>query len=118
MEELFIISSSFRETLKLFHFTCKTYAQHKATDEMISSFDDLYDSLLEALQGLKGKRLNLKKVENAKILIIKNEKEMDKYVQTFVKFLGKYRKESSEISNIIDEIVAKIDRYKYLLSFK
>ena len=104
----------FRETLKLFHFQCPTFAQHKASDGLINSFDEKFDKFWELYQGIYG-RLT---IESFNISINKkNLKEITKET-IVIKLMLQSLKLESDLSNIRDEILGELNQFLYLLTFK
>ena len=114
MDEAFIYLTSYRETLKLFHFQISTYAYHKASDELIVKFDDLTDTLFESWQGMENHRISLK---TSKIVVRGQQHKQDicKYSKDIITYLMTIN--DPELTNVRDEIVTAINKFIYLLSF-
>jgi hypothetical protein len=98
-----------RDTMHLAHWSTRSYAEHKTLDSYYNGILELTDSFVESYMGLHGRvSITLKdvKVENANThlsglrTIIR--KERDKY--------------ESELQNILDEMMALIDKTLYLLT--
>ncbi len=116
MEDLYKIMVEYRETMKLFHFQCDTYAQHKASDSTLEKFDDLFDKFFECYQGKYG-RLNISNID----IKIKKTSELQTKEETL--FLIDVLKNSNfnkdyDLLNIRDEIIGDLNQYLYLLTFK
>jgi hypothetical protein len=98
-----------RDAMHLAHWNTRSYSEHKTLDSYYNGILDLTDSFVEAYMGLHG-RINIVvkdvKIENASThlsglrTIIR--KERDKY--------------ESELQNIMDEMMALIDKTLYLLT--
>ena len=107
----------YRESLKLFHFQCKLFAQHKASDDTLINFDDLFDKFFETYQGHLNKRLFFR---NDLSITIDTNLSSDKMIilsSTLINMLKKLTL-GFDLSNIRDEIVGTINKFIYLLSFK
>lgn len=111
---------------KLLHWQSKMYGQHKALDKLFEGLVDLGDTLAESIMG-KYERPTLD--ENALCLKLMNfESPEQGDLSEFMSHLHKCYAEDcrslfdptkdSEIINILDEIVALIDKTKYLLSLR
>ncbi len=112
--------------IKLLHWQTESYAQHKALDKLFGSFIDLNDDLVESVMGKYG-RPQLNQEESA--LTVKNYdlQDPDNVSQYMKELYDCYANEcrtmfdpqiDSEIVNIIDEILAIVDKTKYLLTLK
>lgn len=116
-EYLFCQLIQYHNNLKLFHFQTKSYSAHKASDGLYNDLIGLIDQLFETLQGKVG-RLNL---SNTPVYLDKlTTEELIKYTETTISNLRKDTKNLKEtaIRNILDEIVAKLYQFIYLLSFE
>ena len=115
MNNVYISMVEFRETLKLFHFQCPTFAQHKASDALINSFDEKFDKFWELYQGIYD-RLTI----NSFNIIInkKNLKEINKETIELKLMLQFLDLKDLDLSNIRDEIIGELNQFLYLLTFK
>ena len=114
MDSLYKDVMTFRETLKLYHFQCKSFPEHKVSDEILVKFDEQLDKFFEIYQGLKG-RINHKfmtltihgKLSKNDMIIITST--LQKVLQSQnLKF---------DLANVRDELVASLNLFIYLLSF-
>ena len=109
-------------TIKVYHWKTKSYAEHKATDELYSSLNENIDKFVEVMLGkykmrlvMKGKSIKftdpstkagIKKIINSyKILL---EKHMNKYIIV---------SKDTDLINIRDEILGSLNQFLYLLTF-
>jgi DNA-binding ferritin-like protein len=107
---------------KLLHWqTCK-YAQHKALDELFESLIELGDELAESVMGKYG-RPHLSE-ENLCLRLFNYNNNLSFFMD---ELYNCYRNDcrclfddnkDSELVNIIDEIIAVIDKIKYLLTLE
>lgn len=111
---------------KLLHWQSRMYGQHKALDKLFEGIIDLGDNLAESIMG-KYERPTLNQDELClKLMNFESPENGD--LSEFMSHLHKCYAvdcrsifdpvKDSEIINILDEIVALIDKTKYLLSLK
>jgi hypothetical protein len=105
-----------RENAKLYHFQCKTYSEHKASDEFVEKYDNLYDTLLEIFQGELNKRITGVSF-NMKINGNMSKSKMIKYMKDFKMMLISLTGHTNDFYNIRDELLVITNRFLYLLSF-
>jgi DNA-binding ferritin-like protein len=111
---------------KLAHWQCHLYGQHKALDSFFEEIIDLGDNLAETVMGKYGKptldqenlKLELQNYENAKNGDL--SWFMDHLVKCYTSDCRTFfdKDKDSEIVNIIDEILALVNKTKYLVSLK
>lgn len=108
--------------IKLMHWQTNSYAEHKALDKMFGNLVDLTDTLLESIMGKFGRpqfegNCDMSICNYSEELPISYMKDMRNCYENDCK--GHFSKETdAEIINIIDEILAVIDKTQYLLSLK
>lgn len=120
MEEQLIIQyfMGLLTQIKLYHWATMSYAKHKALDELHGTLSDKVDDFVECYIG-KFRKQPLKK------FVIKAEATTDMNdAKTIEKFLDvehskiveiqKVLKSSTELVNIIDEMLSAIDKAQYL----
>jgi DNA-binding ferritin-like protein len=108
--------------IKVYHWKTKSYAEHKATDELYSSLNESIDKFVEVLLGKDDSRLNMK---NHTIDITDPSTKND-----LKKIINEYRilledklenyipmKGNTDLYNIRDEILGDLNRFLYLISF-
>jgi DNA-binding ferritin-like protein len=111
---------------KLLHWQSHFYGQHKALDELFEGLIDKGDTLAESIMGKYGRPVLSDDQLCLKLMNYTNPERGD--LSDFMDHL--YRcysveckclfeaKKDSEILNIIEEIVALIDKIKYLISLR
>lgn len=95
------------------HLLTKSYATHKALEFLYEGLPELTDDFAEVYQGCYSVRLDLLKS------MPEPPKEPKQLVEAMMQWIANNRKEISEashIQNVIDEIVAHLDRASYLLT--
>lgn len=108
MEELYKYFVQYRESLKIFHFQCKKFSEHKASDETLSEFDDLFDKFVETYKGQYS--FNIKNI-NINI----NGSDIFNDSKFLIKILNNIPL-SNDLANIRDEIVGLLHKFLYLLT--
>lgn len=109
--------------LKLFHWQTKSYAEHKALDEAFESLIDLTDGLMESTMGKYG-RPDMKGLSDLSIKNYVDDGSLLHFIQEMKmcydsKLRGMFSSEKdSELLNILDEIIAMLDKTIYLLTLK
>ena len=118
----------FLETLnlvKLYHWKTRSYAIHKATDELYTKLNLHIDSFVEVLLGKQGNRINLM---TRKTISLKDFNSVEEFKNEMIKFkiflidlnnnqvLKSMR--NTDLFNIRDEILSSVNQFLYLLTFK
>jgi hypothetical protein len=112
-------------TIKLYHWKTHSYATHKATDELSAKLHDNVDSFVEVLLGKQGDRVNLM---NKKMIALKDYTsvaDFKKYLENFKSYLVELDNKialktmsNNDLYNIRDEMMANVNQFLYLLTFK
>ena len=112
--------------LKLFHWKTHSYATHKATDELYASLGTNIDKFVEVLLGKAQNRIKLR-TKNIPVKDMNSpqefKREIDSYKSYLVnlsnnKALGAGGMTNSDLLNIRDEILADLNQFLYLFTFK
>lgn len=111
--------------IKLYHWKTHSYATHKATDDLNTQLHGNVDSFVEVLLGKRGDRVNL---TNKSSLSLKDytspeafKKELEKFKSYLVGLDNNPALKSmsnSDLYNIRDEMLANVNQFLYLLTFK
>jgi len=108
--------------IKLYHWKTKSYSQHKATDELYAKMQEHVDQFVEVLLGKDQSRIQMME-KRIDLLDMNSKEEFKKRLLTYRKFLTDmniYFDESqdSDLLNIRDEVLADLNQFLYLFSFK
>ena len=107
--------------IKLYHWKTRSFAQHKATDELYAKLNENIDSFVEILLGKDESRLYL---PNQRINLFDYQD-----IDGFKSHIYKYRaylislndvlsnKRDSDLLNVRDELLGNINQFLYLLTF-
>jgi hypothetical protein len=111
--------------IKLYHWKTHSYATHKATDDLNAKLHGNVDSFVEVLLGKRGDRVNL---TNKKSISLKDytspeafKRELEKFKSYLVGLDNNSALKSmsnSDLYNIRDEMLANVNQFLYLLTFK
>ncbi len=112
-------------TIKLYHWKTSSHSQHEATDKLYSNLNTHIDTFIEVMLGKTGGRVNLTKQKTLPLLDYTNitdfTKEINKYKQFLINmnnYNGLNTTNNSDLLNIRDEILAELNQFTYLLTFK
>ena len=105
--------------LKIHHWQTKSYAEHQALGGAYDEFSGLIDEFIEVFMGKYG-RIESKdgfKIELSNYKDIGTVDFADKYIDYLVNELPKSLEESdTDLLNIRDEMLAQLNKLKYLLT--
>lgn len=124
-QDVYLKMVLFRIQIKLYHFQTDSYSGHKASDQLITQFDLLSDQFWEGYQGSRNKRIRLNE-PNSKLNLqnMSSDKEVKKLCENMKYVLSNEitqfitSSKDSDLFNIRDEILAAINTFLYLISFK
>jgi hypothetical protein len=109
---------SFRQQLHIYHLQTLSYARHKAADDLLGEITDFIDTFIEIYSGKYG-RVQFNGPTNITIDNLNDAKAMsflDFMVEYFLNTLPPLldAKIDSDLLNLRDDIVGKINKTKYL----
>jgi DNA-binding ferritin-like protein len=111
--------------VKLFHWKTHSYATHKATDELYEELNGHIDNFIEVLLGKTGSRIDLMSNKTIKLMDLNSQESLKSKIAMFKGYLvglnnNKALKtmSNSDLFNIRDEILANLNQFLYLLTFK
>lgn len=104
------------QQMRVFHWQTKSFARHKAFGDTYAALGDLIDSFAEAYMGKYGRfkvaPMNLKDIDNDVDLVI------EEYVEFLVSLTDQMEAGDTDLVNIRDEMLALMNKLKYLLTLK
>lgn len=108
-------------TIKLYHWRTKSFAQHKATDELYAKLNENIDTFVEILLG-KSSRIHLldKKTKIVDCANLDNLKENIYKYREFLIGLSAVLcpRKDTDLLNVRDEILGDLNQFLYLLTFR
>ena len=107
--------------VKLYHWKTRSYAQHKATDELHASLNKHTDEFVEVLLGKDSSRIRMMS-KKMKLIDCDNTRDFKERIFEFREFfinMDKYfdKKRDSDLSTIRDELLIDINQFLYLMTF-
>ena len=111
--------------IKLYHWKTTSYAAHKATDELYGKFNEHMDRFIEVLLGKTGSRVDLMNHKQIRLIDLSSSESLKREIDGFKGYLvsldeNKPLKSMSnaDLYTIRDEILADLNQFLYLLTFK
>jgi DNA-binding ferritin-like protein len=111
--------------IKLFHWKTHSYATHKATDQLYDSLNDNMDKFIEVLLGKTGTRIDLMNNKTISLIDLNSQESLKSKIMSIKSYLVGLDKNkalstmsNSDLFNIRDEILADLNQFLYLLTFK
>jgi len=108
-------------TVKLYHWKTRSYAQHRATDKLYESLNENIDKFVEVLLGKEGGRIRMmeKKMD---LIDNSNANELKECIYRYREFFIKmndifHEKRDSDIFSIRDDLLVDLDQFLYLMTF-
>lgn len=107
--------------VKLYHWRTKSYAQHKATDELYENLNKNMDTFVEVILGKDESRIKTLEKE-VNVLDFSNKKEFKENIFKFREFLIDMnhhldKDRDSDLLSIRDELLVNINQFLYLMTF-
>lgn len=108
-------------TIKLYHWKTRSYAQHKATDDLYEKLNEKIDEFVEVLLGKDQSRIKMieKRID---LLDANNTREIKERIFEYREFLTDMNiwfdnSRDSDLLSIRDDILASLNQFLYLLTF-
>lgn len=115
----------FLNIIKLYHWKTHSYSTHQATDALYDKMNKSIDKFVEVLLGKNGERVHLDNVKTLRLRTLNNSGDIKQYLTGFKtkmvgldSILSGQGMTNSDLLNIRDEILADINQFLYLLTFK
>jgi hypothetical protein len=112
-------------TVKLYHWKTSSYSQHKATDSLYSDLNDSIDTFVEIMLGKDGSRVDLTGTKSLPLMDYTDVADFKREVEKYKAFLSGMSNDAvlslgsnSDLLNTRDEILAHLNQFTYLLTFK
>lgn len=111
-----------REQIKLYHWQTHSFAQHKATDDLLDSLDKVIDEYVETYMGRYGRprmnaRNNTIRVQNMNAkMAVKFIKECATYIQG--PLTKKLEATDTDLINLRDEMLRDLHKVLYLFTLQ
>lgn len=105
--------------IQMFHWQADKMGHHKTFDEFNEEFKEIADELMEVIQGKYGRIM----LNPETYMPLRNIQELDPYgfaeqcIEVFKNYKHNIFEEDEEIGALIDEVMVKLQKLKYLLTF-
>jgi len=108
-------------TVKLYHWKTRSFAQHKATDELYEQLNGHVDKFVEILLGKDESRIKMVE-RRCELLDFSDGPDFKARIYEYREFLvdmNKYfdAKRDTDLLSIRDEILGDINQFLYLMTF-
>lgn len=107
--------------VKLYHWKTRSYAKHKATDELYQNLNKHIDEFVEIMLGKDQSRINMveKRID---LLDVSSSMEFKQRIHEYREFLIDLNlyfdaRSDTDLLNSRDEILGDINQFLYLMSF-
>ena len=124
-KEIAVVFLEMLMMVKLYHWKTTSYATHKATDELYSKLNENIDSFIEVLLGKTGSRIDLMNHKQIKLIDLSSSESLKREIEAFKGYLVSLNENRAmltmtnvDLFTIRDEILANLNQFLYLLSFK
>ena len=110
----------FQTSLKIYHWQTKSYARHKATDELFTSLNEKIDRFMETLQGSLGARISIADGSTIKLRNFTDtsiERLLEDFTEWLLQFDTILKNNQTDLKNIRDDILADVNKTLYLFTF-
>jgi len=111
--------------VKLFHWKTHSYATHKATDELYTKLNANIDRFIEVLLGKTNSRIYITKTQSLPLHDFNNVDVFKAKIESFKSYLVDLNEQpfinkmsNADLLTIRDEILADLNQFLYLLTFK
>jgi hypothetical protein len=106
-----------RNQIKLYHWQTKSFADHKATDDLTAALDTSIDSFVEVFMGKYGRPKVTKGIKLHNFSANMAREFVSKQTVYLMNVLPrKLKKGDTDLMNIRDEILAELNKVRYLFT--
>lgn len=106
-----------RNQIKLYHWQTKSFADHKATDDLTAALDTAIDTFVEVYMGKYGRPKVSKSIKLHNFSSNMARQFVEKQTLYLLNILPrKLKKTDTDLLNIRDEILAELNKIRYLFT--
>lgn len=121
MEKIALTLIQMEQQLRIYHWQTKSFARHSAFGGAYSSLGDLIDRFMEVAMGKQG-RFQLAEGSNIELMDI-SQARVEEFLNATAEMLQAITtsfdsKLDSDLMNIRDEMLAEINKLKYLMTLQ
>jgi hypothetical protein len=108
---------SYQQQFRILHWQTKSYARHKAYGDFYDSFSGLMDDFIETHMGKYGRVKTGGKIEISNMNDVQIKDYLEEIEQFLIELSEEYdERKDSDLLNIRDEMLASVNKLKYLLT--
>lgn len=108
-----------RNQIKLYHWQTKSFADHKATDDLTAALDTAIDTFVEVYMGKYGRPKVSKSIKLHNFSSNMARQFVEKQTLYLLNILPrKLKKTDTDLLNIRDEILAELNKIRYLFTLR
>lgn len=108
-----------RNQVKLYHWQTKSFADHKATDDLTAALDTAIDTFVEVYMGKYGRPRVSKTIKLHNFSSTMARSFVSKQTLYLINVLPrKLKKTDTDLLNIRDEILAELNKIRYLFTLQ
>ena len=108
-----------RNQVKLYHWQTKSFADHKATDDLTAALDLVIDKFVEVYMGKYGRPKVSKGIKLHNFSSAAARQFVSKQTLYLINVLPrKMKKTDTDLLNIRDEILAELNKIRYLFTLQ
>jgi DNA-binding ferritin-like protein len=109
-------------TIRLYHWSTTSYAQHKSTDELYTKLNEKTDEFVEILLGKDSRRVHMLETRTD-LIDVHSVRDLKIQIHEFRDFLIDFnilfdQRKDSDLLNVRDEILGILNQFLYFLTFK
>jgi DNA-binding ferritin-like protein len=108
-------------TVKLHHWRTKSYAKHKATDDLYSDLNSNIDKFVEVMLGKSESRVYLNDIKSIPLNDYSDDKDFTLKIESYINYFNQLLKNTdnsnSDLETLRDEILINLNQYLYLNTF-
>ena len=108
---------SYQQQFRILHWQTKSYARHKAYGDFYDSFSGLMDEFIETHMGKYGRIKTGGQIEISNMNDVQIKDYLEEIEQFLIELSEEYdERKDSDLLNIRDEMLASVNKLKYLLT--
>ena len=104
--------------LRMLHWGTNSYAEHKALGKLYETLDPLIDQFMEVWMGINGKGLGSVRLSLNQYTVDGPGFLLDQATVFFTRDMDEMVSGNTDLVNIRDEMLAEVNKTKYLLTLK
>ncbi len=118
MEQIVVELLKLQIYLQIYHWQTNSYARHVGSGNLYTDVVDITDRIIESMQGSASKKIKISKTFDIKIMNV-SDVQIINLLKSYRTFITNSKKgKSTDVQNMFDELLEKINKTVYLFSLK